>query len=182
MLKLTEMPSELQAVLEGVRGEEEDKIIRYIMKANKIFLSGAGRSGLICRMFAMRLMHMGFQAYVVGDVETPAAEDGDLLIIASGSGSTTVQIALAEKAKEFESHVLTFTYNKKGILAGICHDAYVIPAPRFGIKELGVETQQPMGNLFEQSLLLCMDHIIIRLMEEKGTTSEEMMKLHANLE
>ena len=37
----------------------------------------------------MRLMHMGFDTYVVGEVVTPSITDKDVLLIGSGSGSTS---------------------------------------------------------------------------------------------
>jgi 6-phospho-3-hexuloisomerase len=48
--------------------------------------------------------------------------------------------------------------------------------------DTGTVSIQPMGSLFEQSLLICMDHIILRLMEKIGITAGEMFKKHANLE
>ena len=36
----------------------------------------------------MRLMHLGFNVYVVGETVTPAVETDDLLIVISGSGET----------------------------------------------------------------------------------------------
>ena len=42
--------------------EERDirALIEEIQNADRIFLAGAGRSGLMIRAFAMRLMHIGF--------------------------------------------------------------------------------------------------------------------------
>lgn len=182
MVKLTCMAKEIEDVLDEISMEHEKKAVQLIREAKRIFVSGAGRSGLICRMFAMRLMHLGIEAYVVGDVETPAAGEGDLLIVASGSGSTTLQIAIVEKARRLGTTVMLFTYEKDGILASKCNHGVLIPAPRYGVKGKGYETRQPMGNLFEQCLLLCLDHLIILLMSEMGASSEKMMERHANLE
>jgi 6-phospho-3-hexuloisomerase len=41
---------------------------------------------------------------------------------------------------------------------------------------------QPMGSLFEQSLMIVLDTIIWMLMEQKGVDSNTMFKKHANLE
>ena len=59
-----------------------------ICKAKKIYVAGAGRSLLTLRCLAMRLMHLGFESYVVGDTTTPAFEKEDLRIAGSGSGET----------------------------------------------------------------------------------------------
>ena len=41
---------------------------------------------------------------------------------------------------------------------------------------------QPMGSLFEQSLMICSDYIMMILMEQLGLTGESMFQRHANLE
>ena len=61
---------------------------------------GAGRSGLVAKAFAMRLMHLGFTAYVVGETITPAMRPKDLLVIFSGSGRTKTIADIAETARE----------------------------------------------------------------------------------
>ena len=43
------------------------------------------------------------------------------------------------------------------------------------------ERRQPMGSLFEQALLLYLDGIVLRLMEQLGMTAEEMERVHSNL-
>ena len=61
--------------------------------AKRIFIAGIGRSGLIGKTFAMRLVHMGFLVYIVGDATTPAIQANDLLVIVTGSGTTkTLQL------------------------------------------------------------------------------------------
>ena len=47
--------------------------------------------------FAMRLMHLGFVVYVIGDVTTPSINEDDCLIAISGSGETrTVTLQLKQ--------------------------------------------------------------------------------------
>ena len=46
----------------------------------------------------------------------------------------------------------------------------------------GAISIQPMGSLFEQSLLIIMDHLILLLMDKTGMTENEMFSHHANLE
>lgn len=77
--------------------------------ANKIFVLGLGRVGFMMRAFAMRMMHMGKQAYVVGETIRPNCEAGDLLIVGTASGSTQQLNNIAEKAKDFGAKVLALT-------------------------------------------------------------------------
>ena len=58
-------------------------------QSERIFLAGAGRSGLALKSFAMRLTQLSKQAFVVGETTTPAITASDLLVIASSSGETT---------------------------------------------------------------------------------------------
>ena len=79
---------ELQEACDGYDETNDAPIIESIMHSGKIFIAGAGRTGYIMRCFAMRLIHLGFCAYVIGDTEMIAAKAGDLLLIGSGSGET----------------------------------------------------------------------------------------------
>lgn len=57
----------------------------------------------------MRMMHMGIDAYVVGETVTANLEKGDLLIIGSGSGETKTLVSIAEKAKSLGGTVAAVT-------------------------------------------------------------------------
>ncbi|WP_457753951.1 3-hexulose-6-phosphate synthase, partial [Thermococcus sp.] len=87
-------------VADALRLEEVRGMIDAMIGANKIFIYGAGRSGLVGKAFAMRLMHLDFNVYVVGETITPAFEEGDLLIAISGSGETRTIVDAAEIAKK----------------------------------------------------------------------------------
>ncbi|MDD4570327.1 MAG: SIS domain-containing protein, partial [Tepidanaerobacteraceae bacterium] len=79
---------ELKNTLEKVNPIKSNVLAEKIINANKIFVAGQGRSGFAVKSFAMRLMHIGYDVYVVGETVTPNIEKGDLLIIGSGSGET----------------------------------------------------------------------------------------------
>ena len=91
---------ELQEACDGYDETNDAPIIERIMHSGKIFIAGAGRTGYIMRCFAMRLIHLGFCAYVIGDTEMIAAKAGDLLLIGSGSGETKTLRVYMEKAKQ----------------------------------------------------------------------------------
>jgi 6-phospho-3-hexuloisomerase len=60
----------------------------------------------------------------------------------------------------------------------------VLLTPRKGDMP-GIErptSSQPMGSLVEQSLLLFLDAVVVRLMDETRETSAHMHQRHANLE
>lgn len=63
-------------VLEAVSEKEIAALIDEIEKAKVIQLFAMGRMTASMRGFAMRLKHMGFDAYVVFDTTTPASSSG----------------------------------------------------------------------------------------------------------
>ena len=71
---------ELGYVLRQVDEEDVEKLTASILSSTEIFIAGMGRSGLMARPFAMRLMQMGFPVHLAGDATTPAIGYGDLLI------------------------------------------------------------------------------------------------------
>ncbi len=76
-----------------------DEFARMLNAANRIFIMGAGRSGLVAKSFAMRLMHIGYQVYVVGEIVTPAVTAGDVVVAISGSGNTRTIPSSARSAR-----------------------------------------------------------------------------------
>ena len=91
---------EIRATLAETDEEQIRDLVQAILDANRIFVGGAGRSLLMIRTFAMRLMHLGLVSHVVGETITPSIEPGDLLIVASGSGQTrtTLMVEAARSA------------------------------------------------------------------------------------
>jgi 6-phospho-3-hexuloisomerase len=155
-----------------------------IVDAPRIFVSGAGRSGLAMRALGMRLMHLGRTVYVVGETTTPGIGAGDLLIIGSGSGRTAVMLATAELAQNAGARILLFTTDETSPLARLADHRVIIPAPWFKESSNGsnLMSRQPMGTLFEQSLLLLGDSLILAMMRSSGVDEAQMAGRHDNLQ
>jgi len=157
-----------------------DNVVDCIVGAARVFVAGNGRSGLIARSFAMRLMHLGFEVHVAGDVTTPSITSGDLLIIASGSGETGSQIGMSKKAKEVSAKLVLFTTAPESSIAAIADFTVIIPAQTKHSNS--AVSLQPMGSLFEQTLLIVFDETVMRLIECTNTNLANMRSRHANLE
>ena len=97
---LKKILEELSRNAEQIRQEELEGFADQIQKAKRVFVAGAGRSGFVARAFSNRLMHLGLTVYFVGEPTTPAIQEGDLLVIASGSGETGSLKVMAQKAKK----------------------------------------------------------------------------------
>jgi 6-phospho-3-hexuloisomerase len=101
---LEQVLSEVTACVRQVSAESLTQAEMLIETAPRIFVAGAGRSGLCMRAFAMRLMHLGKIVYVVGETITPSILTADLLILGSGSGRTTGLLGVAEMARRQGAH------------------------------------------------------------------------------
>lgn len=179
---MNEILKELSKAPDLIGNRSAEQLTNRIMEAGKIFTAGAGRSGLMAKSFTMRMMHMGLDAYVVGETVTPNLEEGDLLIISTGSGETKSLVPMVEKAKELGATVAAVTIKPDSTIGKLAD--IVVELPGSPKHESGEEraTIQPMGSLFEQTLLLFYDAVILRYMDKKGLTSETMFGRHANLE
>lgn len=161
--------SELRAVCDSLPTETFDRVTARLNAHGRIFFSAAGRSGLMLRALAMRLAQMGRTVYVAGDTATPAIGDGDLLVIASASGRTESVCRHARKAKQCGAEVLVITATEDSPLTEI--------QPADVCLRVG-GSRQVMGSLFEQSLLIFGDALILHMNADEAG----MKRRHANLE
>ncbi|WP_337100755.1 6-phospho-3-hexuloisomerase [Paenibacillus sp. YIM B09110] len=174
--------AELKQALAGVSEAEVERLVDAIAQAGRVFVAGAGRSGLMMRAFAMRLMHLGLDAYVVGETVTRSLAKGDLLIIGTGSGETKSLVPMAEKARSLGAVVAAFTISPASTIGRLADVAVLLSGAPKDRSDGGGVTAQPMGSLFEQTLLVLGDAVILRLMEKLGLDGKAMYGNHANLE
>jgi len=173
--------------------ESVNRLVEEILKANAIFLMGAGRSGLVARAFAMRLMHLGLKVYVVGETTTPAVKSDDLVIAISGSGETRSIVSLARIAKEeIGAKLATITSNSKSSLAKLSDIVIVVEGKKVDDVSnvdylerhmMGMYTKlTPLGTMFEITSLILLDSIIAELIARTGASEEELKARHSTLE
>lgn len=175
--------AELHTTLSQISNESANQQVEAIVTARRIFVAGAGRSGLAMRGFAMRLMHLGLQVYVVGETVTPAISSGDLLLIGSASGSTGSLEVMAQRARTSGARIALISTRPDSPIGQAANIVLTIPAstPKSG-NSPNPHSIQPMASLFEQSLLLTLDALILMLMSKIKVDSRAMFSRHANLE
>jgi 6-phospho-3-hexuloisomerase len=174
---LEELKRTLLAVSEG----QIQTAIQSLFSARRVFFVGAGRSRLALEMAAMRMMHLGLTVYVVGEVVAPAIERGDLLVVASGSGTTAGPVRAAQVAKGVGAEVLAITTVPTSELGKLATALLTIPAAvKHG--ERGDLSIQYAGALFEQTVLMLMDTIFHEMWQQRSQSAEDLWKRHANLE
>jgi len=170
---LQTIQQEIALALATVEEEEVEALVDALASAPRIFVTGMGRVGLAARAFAMRLMHLGLQAYWIGDTTTPPLSPGDVLLACSGSGETAPVRVFAELALQRGGVVATITRQPQAAIGRLAHITVSLTAQPSG---------QPMTTLFEQSLGLLLDAMVLLLMERLGQTEGTMCDRHFNLE
>ena len=168
----------ITSILTATNPSYDEQLTHNLDKASRIFVAGAGRSGLIAKFFAMRLMHGGYDVYVVGEIVTPSIRTGDLLIVISGSGETETMIAFSKRAIELGAEIVLITTKNSSTIGDLANFVIQIGNPEQYSKIVGM----PMGTTFELSTLMFLEATISHIIHEKGIPEEEMRTRHANLE
>ncbi|GIW03699.1 MAG: 6-phospho 3-hexuloisomerase [Thermomicrobiales bacterium] len=180
---LRQILEENRQVLERVQVDAVRQFLAAVRESERIFLCGEGRSGLVMRCFAMRLMQLGFSVHVVGEATTPAITARDALIACSGSGETPVTCLFAGQAKAAGARVLAITAASGSSLDRLADLSLLLPAPQK--RGAGaVPSVQYGATLFEQSTLLLCDAMALSLMPEETADAAfgPVDERHANLE
>lgn len=170
--------SECSAAALAVSDQERGAMARLIADAHRVFVAGAGRSGLVARAFANRLVHLGLSVSVVGEITCAHTAPGDVLVVGSGSGETGSLVQMVAKAKNAGLRVALVTASPDSTIAREADVTVVIPAASKG--QGG--SAQPMASTFEQASLLTYDSIVLLLMDLLGESSVSMYARHADLE
>jgi 6-phospho-3-hexuloisomerase len=171
---------EISQIFQTINEKEVSSLKGEILKAKNIMVIGSGRMGYAARGFTMRLGHLGFQSFTLGDTNLPSFNKKDLLIVCSGSGETPSIYHYVQSAKKSKLKICLITSNPKSKM-GLISDIIVrIDAPNK--TEPLKRSIQPMTTLNEQCLVVFFDALVIDLMKELGVTSEKMWKRHFNLE
>ena len=170
-----------------------DTLEQAYYSGKKVLVMGAGRSGLVGRAFAMRLLHMGFNSYVLGDTIVPSVSKGDVVVAISGSGRTKLIVTAAETAKQVGAIVAAVTTYPDSPLGRLADVVVRVPGRAktskmnmddyFARQILGVhEPLVPLGTLFEDTALVFLDGVIYSLMMKLGVSEDQMRMRHANIE
>ena len=167
---------ELGEIAGRLKQAELEALADRILEADRVYVTGMGRSGLMARAFAMRLMHLGLSVHVVGETTTPSIEEGDLLLCCTRYGRSGSLLHYIRMAHAANATAAVITMDPGSPMAKEAEDVLLVPV---GADD---ETRQPLGTLFEQFLLLTLDALVIVLMEKRGFTEREMARLHTNLE
>ena len=191
------MTSRLEETARTVDQVNASRFLEEILGAKRIYLAGAGRSGFVARAFAQRLMHLGFESYVIGETITPAFGPEDVRVAFSGSGATRSVVDACETAREIGGKVCLITSTTDSRIGRMADCIVEIGNNRlidadipqdFEIRQLTGQYRSvsgsfaPLGTLFETSALVFSDAIVSALMEVRHCTIEEIKSRLANVQ
>ena len=175
---------ELEKNFLSVDDKEIDGFIDLIEKAHKIFFFSQGREMIMLSAFAMRVYHMGYDAYVVGESHVPPITKDDLLVLSIGMGISAglrASIPLLETAKEAGAVVAVLTANPEKLNSNIDFILY-IPGQTL-INELDSKTSiQPLEAAYEQAELITLDYTVKRMMDRNNWIESDLSSRHTNME
>jgi len=193
-IAMTEIAEFVTRAIDSIKDHEVERMINTLIDAyggHKILVMGAGRSGLVGKAFAMRLLHLGFQVYVLGETIVPRISEGDVVIAISGSGRTKLIVTAAEAAKQVGAKIIAITSYPDSPLGRLADVVVVVPGRTkiateedyFTRQILGIhEPLAPLGTLFEDTAMIFLDGVVVGLMKKLGKTEEDLRNAHANIE
>ncbi len=166
-----------------------ERFLGLLLAKRRVFIVGSGRSGLVGKAFGMRLMHLGFEVYIVGETITPAVRKSDLILAISGSGATSYVNVVAKTAKRMGATVAAITSHPESEL-GEAADCIVKVMGRAGGGRRDYAERQirgdhepmtPLGTLFELSAMVFLETLVGEIMMRQGKTEEGMRRRHSNI-
>ena len=180
-----------QLINAGQVDKMAEVLVDLYHRKGKVLVMGAGRSGLVGKAFAMRLLHLGFNSYVLGETIVPSISRGDVAVAISGSGRTGLIVEAADAAKKVGAYVIAITTYPESPLGQLADLVVMVPGRSkvskmddyFARQILGLhEPLAPLGTLFEDTAMLLLDGVIYYLMMRLNVTEDEMRNRHANIE
>ena len=149
--------------------------MEVLHQAPQTFVYGAGRSGIVGRAFAMRLVQAGLRAYVIGESVTPIVRRGDAVFILSSQGESASSNQTGNIVRREGAELIVVTSRATSKLA---HTATLLLVVEFP-EDPDRPRYAPLGTLFEAASLRLTDALIVELMHVRGESEDSMRRRHA---
>lgn len=163
--------ADISEAIENVNDESVTEFVESIIRAKNVFIYGSGRSGLICQLFAVRLVQIGLRVHFVGEMTTPIVSKDDVVILVSNTGKTMSVNQTAVISKRIGSKVIAVTGNRKNTLGNTADLVIEIPSKN--------GEYAPLGTVFEDAAGIFFDGIVPEIMKKKGINEQNMRDNHA---
>ena len=119
----------------------------------------AGRMGFSLKAFMMRINHLGYESYMIGDTNFPRLDSSSIVFISSSSGETETNILYAKQAVQCGAKTVLFTSNSNSTLANICEVVILYPT---------IDSNQLMKTIYEQFTFILFDFISSQIVKKKN--------------
>jgi 6-phospho-3-hexuloisomerase len=174
--------AEIGDCIAGIDQAHIDGIVDLLATSRRICLYGGGREGLMMRAFCMRLYHIGLDAHMVADMNTPPVGPGDLLLVSAGPGNISTVQALLGQARKGGAGTACFTAEPGSPVTESSDFTFIIPAQTMARDTSAPTSILPMGSLYEGTQFVLYELLIMALRDRVGETAESMRARHTNLE
>jgi 6-phospho-3-hexuloisomerase len=169
---------EITSVLSKVDRIQLEEVVHRINKDKRIFVDGEGRSGLMGKGFAMRLMHLGYIVYSVGETITPAVAAGDVYFSISGSGESGNVVLNTKKAKEKGCYIIGASSKEASTLASLTDKLLIVPGTTKGDNGEQRKSVQLLSSLFDQSIHIVLDALCLMISKKDNMSNSEATAKH----
>ena len=180
MRLIEEIMKEINGVMDRFDEINLDQAMTLITKETPVFVDGEGRSGFVGRCFAMRLMHIGYQPYVMGETITPALKTDQVYLAISGSGTTKNTVSNAKAAKKLGLKIIAVTSKEESELGQLADCIIKVPGRIKGDKK--TTSIQLLSSLFDQSVHIVLDELCLKLSRRDHVSDEMAAGNHVNVE
>jgi 6-phospho-3-hexuloisomerase len=166
---------ELQTMYTGTKGiKKYISLLESALQQNKDIIGiGAGRMGYSLRAHIMRLSHIGYNAYFIGDTTLPRIDKNTVVIINTSSGETPTNILYARQASAAGSYIITVTSHKNSTIAKLSD--LVVETPT-------LESHQLMKTIYEQYSYILFDYVTESVVAGMGLDRDIITHNHSILE
>ena len=160
-----------------------DLLYDGLINRRRFFLLASGRSAFILQCFATRLVHLGAEVHIVTNLASmPALSKHDILVVLSGSGTTSIVVSLLNNYVNTVTPygIVTITSHPETVI-GRVGDITIKLKGRSKRDKLSGDTAAltPEGTMFEQAAFCYLDAIIAELAIKMGKTDEDLLKKHS---
>ncbi|MDU0968914.1 MAG: 6-phospho-3-hexuloisomerase [Actinomycetaceae bacterium] len=170
---------EINGVVERIDEADLRAARDIITPGTRVYAAGEGRSGFQARSFAMRMMHVGYTSYMMGETICPSMHEGDVLLAISGSGTTRRTVEDATAAHKLGVKVIAVTSKPQSPLAEVADAVIVVPGRVKGEEGGSI---QLLSSLFDQSVHIALDALCLLISQRDNVSDAQANAAHANVE
>lgn len=154
-----------------------------LINNRRFFLLASGRSAFILQCFATRLVHLGAEVHIVTNLASmPALRKKDLLIVLSGSGTTSIVVSLLNNyVNTVKPHgIVTITSHPETVIGRLGDITIKLKGRTKRDKAEGdTAVLTPEGTQFEIAAFIYLDAIIAELAIKMGKTDKDFLEKHS---